>query len=201
MKRFSYTVNGAVKSINLPDESDEVDVEDFLRIDYSNVVGECIVTPTMLNRAGIMRAECSQEVQRCKIQLSVLESSIRNEYRTNCPTQVKLTQVKLEDLVKTDPRLIAAQAKEREANYAYDLLDSFYWAMKSKDKKLELLLHKLSPTEVEGFQTTDTNVSSNLQVKVHHGKQEQQSQQTIKPSFKSAAELRAHFNTGTADAD
>jgi hypothetical protein len=137
----------------------DVDTDDLLKIDYSNIMGEILTFPVLLNRIGSLRAEAMDMVANAKMDFAIFEAQLKEEKRRNgVKTQtdakgvekaVRLTADEVEGAVLTDPRWKVKKLDllAREKNFQY--IDSLYWAAKSKDDKLNKLSHSLKPEEFE----------------------------------------------------
>jgi hypothetical protein len=132
----------------------DIDVDDLVRIDSSNPVGEMLTVSTLLNKCGIMRAQAEYEMKMAELKCNTAEAEFEPEItrglikftgegekrKAKYPTIPQVASA-----LKRDKRLIKLKeiqiAKERD--YAY--LDNLYWAVKSKDAKVSSFFHKVVP--------------------------------------------------------
>lgn len=141
----------------LPFDS-ELNIDDILRIDYYNLMGEILTFPLMFNRIANFKAEIEEIVQASKFDLEVFEAQLMEEKRKvlEAQTEKKITISEVESAVKTDARF-AIKKKEffkRQKELAY--MDALYWAAQSKDTKLNRMSEKLRPEDFEKELVEDT---------------------------------------------
>jgi len=129
-------------------ETLELDPEDILKIDYSNILGELLTFPVLLNRIGVLHAEAISQVSAYKLQLEILEADLRSKYRKATPEK-KFTAEQLSDLIHQDDVYIDSRLNLIQAQKVQDNIANLYWAAKDKSNKLDSISHKLSPKEFE----------------------------------------------------
>jgi hypothetical protein len=137
----------------------DVDVDDLLKIDYANMMGEILTFPVLLNRIGSLRAESMDMVAQAKMGFSIFEAQLKEEKRRNgvrtqadtkgVEKQVRLTADEVEGAMLMDPRWKAKRQELLGTEKNFQYIDSLYWAAKSKDDKLNKLTHSLKPEEFE----------------------------------------------------
>lgn len=143
----------------------EINVDDMLKIDYANIMGELLTFPVILNRLGVMLSEMEAEVKKAEFNISLAKDEF-DEAKAKIEQEVKI------ELLKTikSPTLseISGGAMQRndykEAKTKYNTsiikkieiekdkenLKSFYWSAKAKSDILTKMTDKLSPLEFEG---------------------------------------------------
>ena len=62
-------------------DDSEVDIDELLKIDYSNLIGEIVTFPVIVNRFGLLLAECESKLSEAKLNLDVLEAKIKERLR------------------------------------------------------------------------------------------------------------------------
>lgn len=144
------------------DFDEDIDVNEFTKIDYSNLYGEAITISTLINRIGQLRAEAEAEYERKKLKRHILESTLEKQWRREAsradgkftikekgelPYMIKLTDKSVTAAIISDPAYEVEKGNEISANRDYQFLDSFYWSLKSKDSKLSVLLPKNVPED------------------------------------------------------
>ena len=129
----------------------ETDLEQLLKIDYSNVVGELITFPVVFNRLAIMRAEMTNAVNEAKFNLDVYTSQMNKYYRKQMKGQTSRGPSKevIEDAVRTDEGYEQMRLRYINRQRDFEYLDAIYWSAKAKDKKLDSFSQKISPKEFE----------------------------------------------------
>lgn len=157
-------IGDKVIKLILPDLSvDELDPEDFLSIHYFNVYGEILTSSVLLNRIGILLAEADAEVRSSLLGLRTLKDEIKEKkavteiqaYKdlkdegVNSPTipQVNARVLTNQDVKDLQNNLTGKRLEYIEIKKTRDIINSFYWSMKSKDEKLLKLTDKLRPED------------------------------------------------------
>jgi len=144
------------------DFDDEVNVDDLTSIDYSNLYGEAVTVSALMNRIGILKSEAEANHSQKKLDCDIYEANLSRGYRresnttggkftiedeTGAPFMMKLTDKAVEAAVLLD---LAYQNKRKaviNAKRDLDFIESIYWAVQSKDKKLSVLMKATSPEE------------------------------------------------------
>lgn len=137
--------------MHVPDWDFDIDMDELLKIDYSNIFGEIITIPVLENQVGRLHAEINNYYKEETIKLQIKEAEVRKLYRNSQAGegQKKPTVQEAEDHLTLDPvvknmrlRLIRI---EKDVRY----LEVLYDAVKSKAFKLNNLSRSLNP---EGFE-------------------------------------------------
>lgn len=147
----------------LPEFDMDMDVDDILKIDYSNIIGELLTFPVIMNRIGVLKAEQEDVVRKSKFKLEIYEAQLRHQfYRTLATTVITSTGINkgieklkapTEDQV-TSKVLMDKTYQEKQEFHSqrmkdFSLLESWYWAAKSKDDNLKRISMHLKPEEFE----------------------------------------------------
>jgi len=147
--------------LNFGDFNDEINVDELTSINYSNLFGEVVTVSALLNRMGILKAEAEAEHAIKKLECDIYIANLAKNYRRdanvnagkfiikegNVSTSIKLTEDSLEKALLLD---IVVQNKKKavinaQKNLAF--IDSLYWSVQSKDKKLSVLMKGVTPEE------------------------------------------------------
>jgi len=144
------------------DFDEEIDVNEFTKIDYSNLFGETVTISALINRIGQLRAEAEAEYERKKLKRHIEESTLEKRWRKEAsksdgkftikeegerPYMIKLTDKSVAAAIISDPAYKVAKSNEISANRDYQFLDAFYWSLKDKSNKLNVLLPKNVPED------------------------------------------------------
>ena len=140
------------------DLKNELDMDAVTSIDHSNLYGEIATSSVLLNKVGLLRAQAESEYEAAKLEFSVhkaqLSTEIRRESIVNAGKVkvediglVKLTESSLEDILIINPELNAMQKTLVKKKKYLAEIDSLYWALQSKDRKLNNLVPKVTPEE------------------------------------------------------
>jgi len=153
----------------------DVDVDDMLKIDYSNVIGEVLTFPVLVNRIGILRAELENKVNEEKFDLEVYGAQLSEMFRKNKSTtqtdsggnkRVKTPTIQeLENSVLLDSGYQLRKKRLFRIMKEYQFVDSLYWSAKDKSKKLDYCSASIKP---EDFENEIVSGSINgVMIKVH----------------------------------
>jgi len=157
-------INLPTKTVKLilPEFDCDMDVDDILKIDYSNIIGEMLTFPVIMNRIGVLRAEQEDVVRKAKLKLEIIEAQLKQHYykalmvSKTVGTGNKITE-KLQSPSADQVSARVIQDKTYQDQYDYysarqkdlSLLESWYWAAKSKDDNLKRISAHLKPEEYE----------------------------------------------------
>lgn len=153
------------------DFDEEIDLDQLTSIDYSNLYGEAVTVSALLNKVGMLKALAEKHYNESKLDCDIFEAQykkdLRSEARTSGGTfvidsiEIKLTEKSLEEAVLCNPLYKKKRKEIIESKKDLDLLDSLFWAISSKDKKLNNIVKSVTPEEffsqlVEGKVNTIT---------------------------------------------
>lgn len=139
----------------LPFDTD-IDIDEILKIDHHNYLGEILTFPVLLNRIANLKAEQQNIVSEAKNDVEIFEAQLTEEKRKSI-TAVggKGTVSEVEAAMKTDARYRIKKndffAKQKNLDY----LDSLYWAAQSKMNLLNKISDKIRPEEFSNELLTD----------------------------------------------
>lgn len=154
-------MNEEIISIELPNKilklriipfDTDIDIEDLLRIDYSNLIGEVLHWAVIYNRVMNLKAEQGHIVANAKFELDILEADLSDEHRNKITDKKGGKNATIDEVkfaVISDKKFQAKQKDimNKEKDLAY--LDSLYWAANAKNSKLDLLTRNITPAEFE----------------------------------------------------
>lgn len=162
MYKTIVTLAGKSVVLSYNDFDEELDVDELTRIDYSNLFGEVVTVSALLNKIGLLRSEAEEDFSKRKLDCDIYEAKLQRQYRREANvnagkfsmpndddtfSQVKLTEESLKNAILLD---VVYQNKkkgviESQKNLAF--VESLYWAIQSKDRKLNVLIKPVSPEE------------------------------------------------------
>jgi len=130
---------------------DEIDVDDLTKIHYENIYGEIVTISTLLNRVGNLKAELENEINGAKLDFDVLAAKLTDSHREELTKVLgkSPTIAQIDSALVQDEVYLAHRRKMDKLAYNKSLIDSLYWALQSKDKKLDNLSQFLKPEEFE----------------------------------------------------
>lgn len=128
----------------------EVDLDDLTKIHYENIYGDIVTTPTLLNKIAQLKAEIDNQYSEMKLNLEIYEANLRKMFKSNkVANGEKYNLSDIDEAVLVDPafkdRKLGLIRKQKEV----DSINSVYWAVKSKDEKLNNLKQNITPKEFE----------------------------------------------------
>lgn len=133
------------------DWDSDLDLDELTRIDYSNLFGEVVTVSALLNRVGLLKADVEAQLNITKLECDVFTANKKKEIvARETALGRKLSDPKIENLVIVDPEVIAMKKKVIYAQRDLQTVESMYWAVQSKDKKLSVLLKPTTPEEFVG---------------------------------------------------
>lgn len=129
---------------------DEIDVDEICKIDYSNIYGEVVTCTALMNRIGIIRAEAESILKEKELLAKIEEARIKKDERRKAVSDSrKITEGGLEEIVMLDEGLQIMKKNVIKAQKDFSFIESLYWALSSKDKKLNNLIKEVTPEEFE----------------------------------------------------
>lgn len=132
----------------------EVDMDDLTAIQYWNLQGEILTIATLMNRVGVLQADANKAVREAKLAHRMLEAKKGEHFRRALITEVnnktKLpTVAQIEDAVATDAEVHASELRYINLQRQQEVMDSLYWAVKSKEMKLGQMGANLTPDDLQ----------------------------------------------------
>ena len=139
------------------DAEEAVDIDSLCRIDHSNLYGEIVTVSALLNKIGIWKAEAEALYNRSKLKCDIYEANFRKEIRIEANKNqgkfkmgddyIKLTEKSVEEAIYTDPEFQGLKDDMIENQRMLNILDSWFWAINDKSKKLSSIVKPVSPDE------------------------------------------------------
>lgn len=140
------------KIINLYfEEIDEnIDIDELTVIDYNNLFAEIITIPALMNRVGLWKAESEAAYAECKLDINIYEAQTAEYFRRKLVTLETDTKGKskkkyptkdeVDNSVMLDEQVQLRKKKLIRLQKEVAMMDSLYWAVKSKEMKLNKLI-------------------------------------------------------------
>lgn len=141
MDKKVITVGGKTYVLLIHAFDEDVDVDDLLKIDYDNLIGELVTFPVIVNRIGVLLAEAESEVSERKLDLEVFEAKTKDRLRkemTKMNSKAPTIEA-LSNAVLQDPNYQAKRQSLIETQKIRDYLNSVFWSAKDKSNKLDRL--------------------------------------------------------------
>ncbi len=153
---------------------DSIDIDELTKISYDNIFAEILTVSALLNRAGIWKAEADNDYADFKLDLNVYIAQIAERLGKETKSvlnskgeyvQKYYTISEIENKVTIDEGVQLRRKKALKLKRECDILDSLYWAVKSKADKLNKLTDKLRPEEFEKEIVIDKMNSISFKIK------------------------------------
>jgi hypothetical protein len=144
-----HTVNLTFNSLDF-----NIDVDDLIRIDSSNPVGEMLTISTLLNKCGIMRSQAEYEMKMAELQVKTVTAELEPEVTKSLikfigegeKRKAKHPAIpQVEQALNRHTKIIELKKRHLMKERDFNLLDNLYWACKSKDSKVASFFHKIVP--------------------------------------------------------
>lgn len=133
------------------DFNDDVDIDSLLKIDYSNLLGELVTFPVILNRFGVLLAQAESQVAESKLNVDVFEAKTKEKLRIELAEQnngKSPTVEALNNAVISNKAFQVLKRKHIEVTKTRDYINSIFWAVKDKSEKLNKLSLSIHPNDL-----------------------------------------------------
>lgn len=125
------------------DFDEDMDIDSLLKIDYSNIVGELITFPVIVNRFGNLLAEAESKVAESKLNLEVFEAKTKERLRSELAEVnggKNPTVEALNNALLMNKSYQAMRKSYIEVQKTRDYINSIFWSAKDKSDKISILL-------------------------------------------------------------
>lgn len=143
MEKRIIQIGGTTYKLIFDNFDEDVDIDSLLKIDYSNLIGELVTFPVILNRFGILLAEAESQVAETKLNMDVYEAKTKEKLRIELAEQNNgkaPTVEALNNAVVSNKAYQAMKRKYIEVVKTRDYINSIFWAVKDKSDKISSLL-------------------------------------------------------------
>lgn len=124
------------------DFDEEMDIDSLLKIDYSNIIGELITFPVIVNRFGNLLAEAESKASEYKLNLEVFEAKTKERLRNELSEAnggKNPTVEALNNALLMNKAYQTLRKQYIEVQKTRDYINSIFWSVKDKSAKLEKL--------------------------------------------------------------
>lgn len=135
----------------------DIDVDALTRIDYTNLIGEMVTISALMNKVGNLRAEAEKCLSDDKLDCDIYEASKKKSWRNEANRDsgkfmvdgesIKLSEKALDEAILLDPLYQQKKRKIISSQRVFSILDSWFWSVNDKSKKLNNLVKPLEPNE------------------------------------------------------
>jgi len=136
------TVGGTDYKLVFDEFNEEVDIDSLLKIDYSNLIGEIITFPVIVNRFGKLLADMEAQVSEKKLNVDIFEAKVKERLRVEITNQKggkAATVDELNSAIMLDKGFQAMKKSFIETQKNRDYIQSVFWSSKDKSGKLDKL--------------------------------------------------------------
>lgn len=151
MEKRIIQIGGNTYKLIFDNFDEDVDIDSLLKIDYSNLIGELVTFPVILNRFGILLAEAESQVAETKLNMDVYEAKTKEKLRIELAEQNNgkaPTVEALNNAVVSNKAYQAMKRKYIEVVKTRDYINSMFWAVKDKSEKLNKLSLSIQPGDL-----------------------------------------------------
>lgn len=126
------------------DYIDDIDVNQFTRIDYSNLMGEYLTSSYIMNGVANIRSEVQNVIAETNLEYEVWYSNKFKEFYRGKEFKSKDA---VDSAIKTLPEYKKFRLKliQYERNLAF--MDNLYWGLKNKSDKIDKLYASIPPED------------------------------------------------------
>lgn len=121
----------------------EMDIDSLLKIDYSNLIGELVTFPVIVNRFGQLLAEAESQVAEAKLNLEIFEAKTKEKLRVELAEENNgkaPTVEALNNAVVSNKAYQSMRKRLIEAQKTRDYMNSIFWSAKDKSDKISILI-------------------------------------------------------------
>ena len=151
MEKRIIQIGGNTYKLIFDNFDEDVDIDSLLKIDYSNLIGELVTFPVILNRFGILLAEAESQVAETKLNMDVYEAKTKERLRIELAEQNNgkaPTVEALNNAVVSNKAYQAMKRKYIEVVKTRDYINSIFWSVKDKSEKLNKLSLSIQPGDL-----------------------------------------------------
>lgn len=151
MARKTIKLGDQLYTLSYQEFEDEVDIDELLKIDYSNLIGEMVTFPIIVNRIGLLLADAESKLSETKLNRDVMEAKVKERIRKELFEQngKQPTIDKVNDVLTQDAGYQAVYRKYIDAQKTRDYISSLFWAAKDKSSKLDKLSLTIQSGDVD----------------------------------------------------
>lgn len=161
METVKVSFKKKIITLHFEDIEADINVDDLTRIDYTNLFAEIITIPVLMNRVGLMKAQCENDYDLAKLDTAIYEANTAEMVRKELLKMVTDSKGKqkwkpgtkdeVEDGVTLDEGVQLRRRRIIRMKKEVAFMDSLYWAISNKARKLDRISDSMSlkPEEFE----------------------------------------------------
>lgn len=146
---IKLTIGNHIIALKQESFDTDIDMDEITQIQYSNLYGEIVTVSALMNRIGILKAEVDNIYEDYKLDCAIFESEQRRKFVSEklVSGEKKPTEQQIEDYLNTVKDVISKRKHLLVLKRNSDYVNSLYWAIQSKDRKLSVLMKGVTPEE------------------------------------------------------
>lgn len=149
-ERLPVTFGNKTFILKIGKLTEELDIEELLKIHFDNIIGELITFPLIKNKMALLKDDAYEEFRALEFDLKVFYNQKYYQFQKEFQAkQEKFTEKSLESAIYRDSEYIAKNKHLFKMEKMYNHLSSICWDMKDKSEKLNVLSQKIIPSEFE----------------------------------------------------
>ena len=168
MEKVLVHLTNSILTLSFEMMEGDVDVDDLTKIHYENLFGELVTVSALLNKIGLIKAEAEEIHSLKKLELEIYKAETNKRLRREIVENggkiriveksqgtivsdvlIKGTEDAIENAIILDEGYQIKKKNEIKAFKDFSYIDSLYWAIQSKDKKLNNLMREVTPEDFE----------------------------------------------------
>lgn len=155
----------------------DIDIESLTQINYSNLYGEMITIPTLVNKVGIIRAEAESNMDRAKLDRNITHAKLDEHYRKTL--RYEHVNYKKETVwkdpnndtvtaaINKDEQYINASKRYIRMKKEFGFIDSLFWAVKDKAGILKKMGESMSLTPEDFEKNIVEGAINGMMIRMH----------------------------------
>jgi hypothetical protein len=170
VKKGNYEVieyGGKVLKLKVAEFDEEVDGDRLNKIDLTNLVGEIVTFPVILNRLGIVLAKAEEQLSNAKLDLEIYEAKTKEDLRSrhlkstvDAKGNEKIkepTIPELENHFRMTPGFKIYSLKVSKLEMKRDIIKSLYWSAREKSENIKRISATLTRDDLDNVPTSVIN--------------------------------------------
>lgn len=146
--KIAVELAGKMYVLHIQDIDSNIDVDELVKIDYSNIMGELLTFAVIKNRIGLLKAEAEAMVSEMKFEMKKTEARLFKKWKLKLSeNSTKPTEAAINASVVLDEEYQESMIQLIDVQKSYSIMESIYWAANEKSEKLKLISDKLKPEE------------------------------------------------------
>lgn len=142
MQKQVIQIGSETYTLKFDEFDDEINIDELLKIDYNNLLGEIVTFPVIVNRFGNMLAEAESKLSESKLNLEIFEAKTKERLRLELAEEnggKNPTVEALNNAFLKTPTYKLMKEKYIRDQKTRDYINSIFWSCKDKSDKLNIL--------------------------------------------------------------